>query len=238
MPLPFFQVALIGKYQSPGMRSVLECIGTFLTERNIKVYLEGATAANTGLTGWGAYSMDDLGRSCELAIVVGGDGTMPGCARALAPHGVPLLGVNLGRLGFMTDTPLDRVYDVIGPILTGAYEEEERLMLEAQVLRGTQCLVGGIALNDVAVHRCSTLEVVEVAIGFDGAAIGSVMADGLIVASPTEARLTGLQQEGPSCTPALKHGSLWRLPHVRWSIDRWHCLRMATLHFSCVATLS
>lgn len=85
MPLPFFQVALIGKYQSPGMRSVLECIGTFLTERNIKVYLEGATAANTGLTGWGAYSMDDLGRSCELAIVVGGDGTMLGCARAWHP---------------------------------------------------------------------------------------------------------------------------------------------------------
>ncbi len=203
MSLPFLQVALIGKYQSPGIRSVLERIGTFLTQRNIKVHLESAIAANTGLTGWGAYSMDDLGRSCELAIVAGGDGTMLSCARALAPHGVALLGVNLGRLGFMADTPMDRMNEVLGPVLEGTCEHESRAMLEGRVFRGARCIAAGIALNEVAIHRSSALGAVEVAISFDDAPIASVLADGLIVSSPTGSTAYGMAAGGPILHPAI-----------------------------------
>lgn len=95
----FRHVAIVGKHQAPGIRPVLEEIAQFLCASGLDVSLEADTALNTGLTGYDALSHEELGRACDLAVVIGGDGTMLGFAREMAPYGIPLLGINQGRSG-------------------------------------------------------------------------------------------------------------------------------------------
>ncbi|PTT78780.1 NAD kinase, partial [Pelomonas sp. HMWF004] len=111
----FRHVAIVGKHQAPGIRPVLEEIAQFLCSQGLDVSLEADTALNTGLTDYDALSNDELGRACDLAVVIGGDGTMLGFAREMARHGIPLVGINQGRLGFITDIPIERWRESLAP---------------------------------------------------------------------------------------------------------------------------
>jgi NAD+ kinase len=106
MPTRFRHAVIVGKYQAHGIRPLLEEIAHFLSDLGLDVSFEAATASNTGVGDYDALSPQEMGRLCDLAVVVGGDGTMLGIARELARHNLPLVGINQGRLGFITDVPL------------------------------------------------------------------------------------------------------------------------------------
>src|SRR6478736_3166269 len=161
-PLQSFKhVAIVGKHQARGIRPILEEIADFVTDLGLDVSLERETALNTGITDFEGLSNEELGAQCDLAIVVGGDGTMLGFARDMARHGIPLVGINQGRLGFITDISTEYFREALAPILAGDYEMEQRTMLEGAVLRDGEIIFGGVALNDVVVSRGATASMVE-----------------------------------------------------------------------------
>ncbi|MCF8205560.1 MAG: NAD kinase [Methylotenera sp.] len=199
----FRHVAIVGKHQAPGIRPVLEEIAQFLCASGLDVSLEADTALNTGLTGYDALSHEELGRACDLAVVIGGDGTMLGFAREMAPYGIPLLGINQGRLGFITDIPIERWRESLAPVLAGDYEVEPRAMLEGEVWRDGEVIYTGLALNDVVVSRGATAGMVELKIEVGEQFVANMRADGLIVASPTGSTAYALSAGGPILHPSI-----------------------------------
>ncbi len=199
----FKHVALVGKYRATGIRDVLARIASFLVSQGLKVSLEQATALDTGLSSDEVLSPAELGARCDLVIVVGGDGTMLGIARQLAPFGVPLVGINQGRLGFMTDVPLESFADTLTPMLAGDYEEERRTMLEGGVTRQGEVIFEGLAMNDVVVSRGATASMVELKVEIGKHFVANMRADGLIVGSPTGSTAYALSAGGPILHPEI-----------------------------------
>ena len=206
MQSTFRQVALIGKYNAPGSRPALENIIEFLQTQGCQVVLEQDTARNTGLGQQPHVDVLDvaaIGARCDLALVVGGDGTMLGIARQLAQFGVPLIGINQGRLGFITDIAFENYQATLGPMLHGAYEEDQRQMMQAQVERAGECVFSATAMNDVVVHRGATAGMVELRVHVDGHFVAQQRSDGLILASSTGATAYALSAGGPLLHPSL-----------------------------------
>ena len=199
----FRHAALVGKYQAPGIRGVLEEIARFLVGQGLAVSLEQQTAQSTGIDAWPALGPDEIGRECDLAVVVGGDGTMLGIARRLARYGTPMVGINQGRLGFMTDVALDGFSAVLAPMLAGEFEDERRSMLEGQVWRDGTAIFEGFAMNDVVVSRGATASMVELKIDVGDEFVANLRADGLIVGSPTGSTAYALSAGGPILHPGI-----------------------------------
>ena len=199
----FRHAALVGKYQSQGMRGVLEEIAQFLIRQGLEVSMETQTALNTGITDHGALTPDELGRECDLAVVVGGDGTMLGIARQLARHGTPLVGINTGRLGFITDVPAGQFAESLAPMIAGDYEEERRTMLEGGVRRDGELIFEGFAMNDVVVSRGGAASMVELKVEIGTEFVANLRADGLIIGSPTGSTAYALSAGGPILHPGI-----------------------------------
>jgi NAD+ kinase len=200
----FRHAALVGKYQSQGMRGVLEEIAHFLIRQGLEVSMERQTALNTGITEHGAMTPDELGRECDLAVVVGGDGTMLGIARQLARHGTPLVGINTGRLGFITDLPAGQFAESLAPMIAGDFEEERRTMLEGGVQRDGELIFEGFAMNDVVVSRGGAASMVELKVDIGDEFVANLRADGLIIGSPTGSTAYALSAGGPILHPGIK----------------------------------
>ncbi|UCH18754.1 MAG: NAD kinase [Burkholderiales bacterium] len=203
MPSRFRHAALVGKYQARGIGPVVEEIAQFLARQGLEVSLERETALATGLAGYAALDPDALGEACDLAVVVGGDGTMLGFARQIAPHGIPLVGINQGRLGFITDVPIKSWREAITPMLAGDYETEHRSMLEGDVWRDGESIFHGLAMNDVVVSRGTTTSMVEVRIDIGEEFVANLRADGVILSSPTGSTAYALSAGGPILHPAI-----------------------------------
>ena len=203
MAKPFRHAAIVGKHQAQGMRDLLEEVAQFLVHAGLQVSFERATATNTGLAGYGAFSSAELGARCDLAVVVGGDGTMLGIARELARHNIPLVGINQGRLGFITDIPVGQFREALAPMIGGDYEEEHRSMLEGGVWREGERIFEGLSLNDVVVSRGATASMVELKIDIGDEFVANLRADGLIVATPTGSTAYALSAGGPILHPAI-----------------------------------
>jgi NAD+ kinase len=199
----FQHVAIVGKHQARGIRPILEEIADFVTGLGLDVSLERETALNTGITDFEALSNDALGAQCDLAIVVGGDGTMLGFAREMARHGVPLVGINQGRLGFITDISIESFRESLAQILAGDYEMEHRAMLEGAVWRDGESIFAGLALNDVVVSRGATAGMVEIKVDVGDEFVANLRADGVIVASPTGSTAYALSSGGPLLHPSI-----------------------------------
>jgi NAD+ kinase len=199
----FRHAALVGKYRAEGIRDVLEEIAQFLLRQGLEVTLERETALNTGLTGHGAATPAEIGQRCDMAIVVGGDGTMLGIARQLARFGIPLVGINQGRLGFITDVPVGHFAEALAPMIAGDFEEERRTMLEGSVCRDGDVIFEGFALNDVIVSRGATASMVELKIDVGADFVANLRADGLIVGSPTGSTAYALSAGGPILHPGI-----------------------------------
>lgn len=199
----FRHAALVGKFPSGGVREELLAIAGFLQQHGLAVSVEKDTAANVGPAGLPTVDVDALGASCDLAVVLGGDGTMLAIARRLAKHGVPLVGINRGRLGFITDIPYERFAEGLSAILSGDSVEEPRTLLEGDVRRGSETLFAATALNDVIVSRGATAGMVELSISIDGEPVADLRADGLIVASPTGSTAYALSAGGPILHPGV-----------------------------------
>ncbi|MDB5857688.1 MAG: ppnK [Ramlibacter sp.] len=218
----FRQVALIGKYHAAvppavaaSTRAAMDDIANFLAAQGCEVVVERDTAANAGLTGHPTIEVAAIGTQCDLGLVVGGDGTMLGIGRQLARYGVPLIGINQGRLGFVTDIPLDQFRTVLPPMLAGEYEEDQRTLMHARVVRDGHCVFDALAMNDVVVNRGATSGMVELRVEVDGHFVANQRADGLIVASPTGSTAYSLSAGGPLLHPS---NSSWVLvpiaPHT------------------------
>ena len=203
MSTRFRHAALVGKFQSGGIREELESIARFLESRGVRVSIEIETAHNTGIDLWPRLDADALGTQCDLAVVLGGDGTMLGIARQLARHDLPLVGINQGRLGFITDIGIGEFAATLAPILDGEYDEEHRTMLEGSVARDGATIFEGFALNDVIVSRGATAGMVELRIEIDGEFVANIRADGLIVGSPTGSTAYALSAGGPILHPGI-----------------------------------
>jgi NAD+ kinase len=199
----FRHAALVGKYNAEGIREELEKVAAFLVARGLSVTLEEETAAKTDIDRYPRLAASALGAACDIAVVLGGDGTMLGIARQLARHDTPLVGINQGRLGFITDIALDEFEAKLGAILAGDYGEEQRTMLEGGVERAGATIFESVALNDVIVSRGATAGMVELRIEIDGEFVAQLRADGLIVGSPTGSTAYALSAGGPILHPGI-----------------------------------
>lgn len=203
MKSSFSTVALVGRYQSEGVGGTLGEIATFLAERGIAVLIESETAEAIGHSVGERASFERIGQTADLAIAVGGDGTMLGMARHLAAYDLPLVGINHGRLGFVTDIPLDQWRSALARILDGEYDSEDRSLIEARVMRGDSVVWHQLAMNDVVVSRSSRAGMIELRVHVDGVYMYNQRADGLIVATPTGSTAYALSANGPILHPRL-----------------------------------
>jgi NAD+ kinase len=201
--LVFPRVALVGRHESPDLASPLSRVAEYLTAKGHSVVLEHETARHSPLAGYSVAAQEDLEHAVDLAIVLGGDGTMLSIARRLAPFGVPLIGINQGRLGFLTDIPLARMESALDAMLEGRYLEERRTLLAAVVVRTNGERDDALALNEVVVNRGSLGSMIECAVEIDGRFVYSMRADGIIVATPTGSTAYALSAGGPILDPQL-----------------------------------
>ncbi len=199
----FHHAALVGKYQADGIRPLLEEIAQFLVRQGLEVSFEQQTAQNTGVTDYDALNAEQIGARCDLAVVVGGDGTMLGFAREVAPFDLPLVGINQGRLGFITDVTIGQFRDALAPMIAGDYAEEHRTMIEGDVWRDNERIFEGLSMNDVVVNRGPTSGMVELRVDIGDEFIANIRADGLIVASPTGSTAYSLSAGGPILHPGI-----------------------------------
>ncbi|MCE2918023.1 MAG: NAD kinase [Rubrivivax sp.] len=199
----FEHVAIVGKYQARGMRELLEDLAQFLLTLRLEVSVERETAFATGVQGFETLSTAEIGERCDLAVVVGGDGTMLHIAREMARHDVPLVGINQGRLGFITDVPVAEMRAVLQAMVAGDYEEERRSMLAASVWRDERCIHEALSMNDVVVSRGATASMVELRVDIGEDFVANLRADGLIVASPTGSTAYALSAGGPILHPSI-----------------------------------
>ena len=206
----FRHVALFGKYHTTtqggaleNSRRALDDVAQFLTRQGCDVVLDKETALHTGLNQYPMLEMADIGTQCDLGLVIGGDGTMLGIGRQMARFNLPLMGINQGRLGFITDIPLQSYQDVLRPMLQGHYQTEDRSLLQAHVLRDQRMVFSALAMNDVVVNRGGTSGMVELRVEVDGRFVSNQRADGLIIATPTGSTAYSLSVGGPLMHPAI-----------------------------------
>jgi NAD+ kinase len=200
----FNRVALVSRPQTESVGGTVREIAAFLRARDVSVLVEERSAVLLGASELETASLERIGHEADLAIAIGGDGTMLGAARALAPHEVPLVGINHGRLGFITDIGLDSWRQALSSILEGHYASEERTLLTARVVRGQEVVWTELALNDVVVNRSSRTGMIELQVHVDDLYMYSQRADGLIVATPTGSTAYALSANGPILHPQIK----------------------------------
>lgn len=200
---PIRTIGLFGKYGSKDVGHVIERLCAFVRERGLQVLLEHATAEFMEQTCADSRPLASIGQEIDLAIVVGGDGTMLHVARNLARFGVPLIGVNLGHLGFLTDISTERMYEELTRILDGDFETEERILLESEVVRDGKVLQAANAFNDVVINKGQLARLIEFETWLDGEFVNSTRADGIIIATPTGSTAYALSAGGPILHPTL-----------------------------------
>ncbi|HEY5800254.1 MAG TPA: NAD kinase, partial [Burkholderiaceae bacterium] len=198
-------IALVGRHDTAGIDDVLRGLADALTQAGHAPVLEQSTAEHLAIADLAVMTADEIGARADLAIVLGGDGTMLGIARQLAPYDVPLVGINLGRLGFMTDIPLERMMPVLAEIVDGKYSSERRSLLEGRVMRGDDVIFEALALNDIVVARGAGAGMAELRVEVDGHFMYNQRADGLIISTPTGSTAYALSAGGPLLHPSL-HG--------------------------------
>ena len=181
-------IALIGKYHSPEIAESICQLAEYLRQRGVSVFVERETAENMGRqeqSWWVVCGFNDIGAHADLAFVLGGDGTMLNAARRLARYKVPLVGVNQGRLGFMTDIAREDMLSCMDDLLDGRFTPESRILLDAEVIRNGKEIADNLALNDIVVDKGAIGRMIEFELFIDGEFIYNVRSDGLIVSTPT-----------------------------------------------------
>lgn len=198
----FHTAGIIGKqHDDPHVAATLTRLVAHLDRRGVGVCFDAHTAAlANAVTGAASpgLGLDELGRQCDLLIVVGGDGTLLHAARSMADFDLPLVGINLGRLGFLVDVSPGEIEDLLDQILNGEFDEDARALLDAR-MDGQH----GRAFNDVVIHKWNTVRMIELETYIDGRFVNAQRSDGLIVATPTGSTAYALSGGGPLIHPSL-----------------------------------
>jgi NAD+ kinase len=198
----FHRIGVIGKYQSAHARLAVDALIQYLECRGHHVILEAQTQQHTGLPHLACAPIEQLGQLCDLAVVIGGDGTMIGAARHLAPFNTPVIGINQGRLGFMTDIPIDEYPVMLGAMLEGAYRPDLRHLMDARVVRNGETVFETLAVNDVVVNRAAS-GMIELEIQVGGHFVARQRSDGLIIATPTGSTAYAMSAGGSLLHPSI-----------------------------------
>ena len=199
----FSRVALVGKFPADGIEGRLKDLAKLVSDLGCEVFIEAATAEHLKLTGFPTKVADDFAGAIDLVVVLGGDGTMLGIGRQLAGMNVPLVGINMGRLGYMTDIPIQSVQTILPKIIAGEYEADARTLLDAVVFRDGKEINHALALNDVVVNRSGISGMVELAVHVNGSFMYNQRSDGLIVSTPTGSTAYALSAGGPILHPRV-----------------------------------
>lgn len=199
----FKTIGLIGKYGDKGVSDTLLTLHGFLCKEQLRVITDDETASMLSSATVETGSRKDIGEHCDLAIVIGGDGTLLNAARSLADYEVPLAGINLGHLGFLTDISPDDMCEAIAEILRGNFQTEERFLLECRVDRSGEYVHIANALNEVVVYKWNVARMIELETYIDEKFVHKLRADGLIIATPTGSTAYSLSAGGPIVHPAL-----------------------------------
>lgn len=203
MKFPFKTIALIGKYKTPEITEPLLNLAAFLSEKGVDVVVDNLTAEHIKQHPYRMIPLEEMGGAVDLAIVMGGDGTMLNIVCTLAPFDIPLVGVNQGRLGFLTDLSLDTMQQTIAAMLEGEFVTERRMLLSARILRDGAEMFNSLAFNEVVLHRGNISSMIEFEVRIDGEYLYNQRADGLIVATPTGSTAYALSAGGPILHPSL-----------------------------------
>jgi NAD+ kinase len=206
-PEPQQIIALVVRQNTPGIEDPVRRITEFLRDSGYRVVFETGTAAHlvdVAIDGVEAMTVAEIGEQASYAVVMGGDGTMLGIARQLAEYDIPLIGINSGRLGFITDIPLERMVPAVDEILKGGGQTEQRSLLQARVMRDGVQIYCSVAFNDVVVARGAGAGMVELKLTVDGEFMYNQRADGLIVSTPTGSTAYALSAGGPLLHPRLQ----------------------------------
>ena len=205
MVMKFKKIAIIGKYPSSeetkDIYDQLIQLITHLSKKNIDLIIEEKTQKQIKLNKFKSLPLNEIGKQVDIAIVVGGDGTMLGVARALLDNGIPLIGINKGRFGFLADLNIDSMLTNIDNILDGLYIQDNRMLIETTVERNNKTIYESFALNDIVIR--SGLRLIELEVIIDGRFVHKQRSDGLIVSTPTGTTAYALSAGGPILHPNL-----------------------------------
>lgn len=204
MPQTFKKVALVGKYDSLALAESVERLADFLSAHGCEVTLARQTAKTLDQPRYKQANLSELPTVAEVVIVLGGDGTMLSIARALAPYPVPLIGVNQGRLGFLTDITVDNMEAELARMLAGEYDAEQRILLTATLRHEDDTYEEGPAFNDVVVSKAATGRLIEFEVFIDNEYVYTQRSDGLVVATPTGSTAYAMSAGGPILYPTLE----------------------------------
>lgn len=204
MAQTFNKVALVGKYDNEAIAGSVERLAGYLTSQGCEIVLANQTAQALHLSGYKHADLTELASMVDVVIVLGGDGTMLSIARALAPYPVPLIGINQGRLGFLTDITAGNMEMELSRMLGGEYDAEERILLSATLESEDGQLQEGSAFNDVVVSKAGTGRLIEFEVIIDNEFVYTQRSDGLVVATPTGSTAYALSAGGPILYPTLK----------------------------------
>ena len=209
LPEPFQPgtAALIGKCSGTPIAESLCVLASDLTNRGIRVLIERATAGNPDapeiMKQWATADYTEIGAQAHLAIVLGGDGTMLSAARQLAQYDIPLVGVNQGYLGFLTDIARSEMHSSIDDLLAGEFTVEERLLLDGEVLRNGTPIAANLAFNEIVVDKGAIGRLIEFELFVDGHFVYNLRSDGLIISTPTGSTAYSLSADGPIVHPGV-----------------------------------
>lgn len=197
----FSCVGLIVKFDDDTVASTLNDVISCLEQRQLDIVLEHSTRDLT--QGRDTVTMEQIAQRCDLAIVIGGDGTLLRVARSLVDHDVPIVGINRGRLGFLVDVTPDEKLVELNRILDGEYTEEKRILLRTRIQREGECIAEAISFNDTVIRVHDRLQIMDFDIIIDGALVTHQRADGLIVATPSGSTAYSLSNGGPIVAPTV-----------------------------------
>ncbi|MFT7687338.1 MAG: NAD+ kinase [Candidatus Azotimanducaceae bacterium] len=198
----FKNVGLVARMGSEQVLESLRRVLDFLVSQNVNVLLEDTAQALLREVEGKGFTQDEMASRCDLIIAVGGDGNILGAARSFSPHGVPILGINRGRLGFLADVSPEDIEKSIGEVLQGKYVTEEHFLLEGEVsVKGVKEIP--CALNEVLIHSAKMPKMLEFNLYIDDIFVYNQYSDGLIISSPTGSTAYALSAGGPIMHPSL-----------------------------------
>jgi NAD+ kinase len=199
----FKRISLITNSSATEVAETVNTLIDFLEQRGVEMEFDECCAAIAANKNYPVATPDKLGTSSDLAIAIGGDGTMLKAAHLICDRQIPLLGINRGRLGFLADIPADSIHRILGEILNGHYSEDHRFMLHSDVYRDGKHVSAGKALNDVVVQKWNVAKLIDFEISVDGVFVHKQRSDGIIVSTPTGSTAYALSGGGPILFPSL-----------------------------------
>ncbi len=204
----FSSIGLVGRQDNANISDSLNSIADFLLQREgVKLIVDEAVSGfMQGHSAFGemlVVPQDNLYLHCDLVIVVGGDGSMLKAASTLARQNLPVVGINRGHLGFLTDISPEEIEQVLGQVLDGKYKEESRFLLNVSIERNNKKEEVGCALNDVVLHPGIAAQMIEFSLFIDEEFVYQQASDGLIVATPTGSTAYSMSAGGPIMHPKL-----------------------------------